>query len=110
MKKLMLFLILIFGVVVSSQAALKVTAAKVLVTVKEFPVEVSAEPGGTIYDFEVPPGFKTTRKINHTLIITEAPNGTHKVSVSIFTSPKAGKKAKLVEEETTLIIDVVPKK
>jgi len=83
---------------------LTVRAKEYVVTVTQLPVEISAPPApaGGIYNWETPDGFKSTRKINHTLIITAAPNGTHTIGVTVFTS----KPPAVNQGEVTIMVDV----
>lgn len=88
---------------------LHLTAAGTEVTVSALPIQIIAPPGGTIYDWEWPEVCKATRKIASTLIITDAPDGTHTVSVKVFTQAnKPGIKPRLEEGRITFIVKLAP--
>ena len=55
--------------------------AVVTVTKLPFSIVATPDPTGAYFIFQCPAGFEVTRKVNSTLIVSKAPNGTHTINL-----------------------------
>ncbi len=84
---------------------LTVTSAESATVIRKLPAQVSVKEEPAYVRWGVPEGFEAERKKPHVLVITKAPNGTHRVTVEVL--PKgAGALPGVGHGEVTLTIDV----
>lgn len=86
---------------------LTVAAAESATVIRKLPATVTLKEEPAYVRWGVPEGFETNRKRPNVLVITKAPNGTHRVTVEVL--PKgAGALPPVGHGELTLSIDVPP--
>lgn len=81
---------------------LTAVAEESVVVIRKLPATITAKAEPAYFLWETPDGFVTTRKVNNTLIISEAPNGTHEITLEVL--PKGTGALPLPGKGTIMIV------